>query len=117
MRILFGYFSSVFILQEYPIGFEIQVEFGLLSHRMLLLVLLIVRRMQGGQQKTLDRTASSTSMLGSCICRSSEGQELVKNRVEFAYCSVARYSRKFSHVNYDGSFGTESGISLVLGIC
>src|SRR5271165_2335896 len=32
-------------------------------------------------------------------------------------CSVARYSRKFSHVNYDGSFGTESGISLVLGIC
>src|SRR5271166_4950558 len=26
-------------------------------------------------------------------------------------CSVARYSRKFSHVNYDGSFGTESGLS------
>jgi len=23
-------------------------------------------------------------------------------------CSVARYLRKFSHVNYDGSFGAES---------
>jgi hypothetical protein len=33
------------------------------------------------------------------------------------YCSVARYSRKFSHVNCDGSFGTESGISTVLSIC
>ena len=32
-------------------------------------------------------------------------------------CSVARYSRKFSHFNYDGIFGTESGISPVLGIC
>src|SRR5271166_5811827 len=32
-------------------------------------------------------------------------------------CSVARYSRKFSHVNYDGSFGTESGLSPVLIIC
>jgi hypothetical protein len=28
-----------------------------------------------------------------------------------AGCSVARYSRKLSHVNYDGSFGTESWIS------
>jgi Mg2+-importing ATPase len=32
-------------------------------------------------------------------------------------CSVARYSRKFSHVIYDGCFGTESGILPVLGIC
>ena len=35
----------------------------------------------------------------------------------FKVCSVARYSRKFSHVNCDGSFGTESGISTVLSIC
>jgi len=32
-------------------------------------------------------------------------------------CSVARYSRKFSHIDYDGSFGSESGISPVLRIC
>src|SRR5208283_1644890 len=34
--------------------------------------------------------------------------------VKWKVCSVARYSRKFSHVNYDGSFGTESGLSPVL---
>ena len=36
---------------------------------------------------------------------------------EAVACSVARYSRKFSHVNYGGSFGTESGIPTVSSIC
>jgi catalase len=42
----------------------------------------------------------------------------VKGGGAFGYlCSVARYSRKFSHVNCDGSFGTESWISSVSSIC
>jgi hypothetical protein len=34
-------------------------------------------------------------------------------------CSVSRYWRKFSHVNYDGSFGVEWVVSLglFLSVC
>jgi hypothetical protein len=41
----------------------------------------------------------------------------IRAQMALDWCSVARYSRKFSHVNCDGSFGTESGISTVLSIC
>src|SRR5271165_3435325 len=47
------------------------------------------------------------------VCRKRSGP----SHEEDKECSVARYSRKFSHVNYDGSFGTESGLSPVLIIC
>src|SRR6266481_4025373 len=45
---------------------------------MLLLLLLNVRRMQGGQQKTPHRIASSTLMVGSCMVlgRPTEGQSM-----------------------------------------
>jgi hypothetical protein len=43
------------------------------------------------------------------------GAFISKMRCSFG-CSVARYSGKFSHGNYDGSFGAESGFSLVLSV-
>ena len=48
---------------------------------------------------------------------SGENQRPLSSVGVSSLCSVARYSRDFSHVKYDGSFGTESGISTVLSNC
>jgi HopA1 effector protein family/Lanthionine synthetase C-like protein len=70
------------------------------------------QRMPGSRDPSRPLTGLSHGMAGIGLALSE--LYLLTQRSD---CSVARYSRKFSHVNCDGSFGTESGISTVLSIC